>query len=401
MQDFRAHVALAAALEQAAFEAALRIALFFVGEGKACVRIAEEAVAQSVGAIGLGEAEVQVEARGGNVRVDALEDDAQVLGFIEALVHEIAQEAAALRSAVRDRHADLVPAVGAERIGAAKSILLLVAQEADPVARRRIADAGHGRILRAVGELVEDAGAERRAGGQQANGIAVDEFPSGRRNLHRRFVIAVACREPRARLVEAHGGKRELRHAGSGRVEQDFPRRRVVEEELVPHRLLDRRHAGHFEPQQLSAVCRHARQARNPAAPGDGEAVAHEEAVTRRVGRGERVAGRRVVQQVQHALVAAIVDVVEQRAVALGRIRRPQDVEVRRVFDLAARIARREPDVDDVPVRRMRRIEFAVKAPADTHVGPGGAEGLAAGVRRLGADFEAGYFGERRAGKQQ
>ena len=247
---------------------------------------------------------------------------------------------------MRERHADLVPAVGAERIGGARGIVLLVAQETDPVARRRIADAGHGRVLRAVGELVEHAGAERRARGQQPDRAAVGEFPAGGRNFHRRVVVAVARREPGARPVQARGGKRELRHARGGSVEQDLLRCRVVEEELVPHRLLDRRHAGHLEAQQLGGIG----QTRNPTAPGNGEAVAHQEAVARRFGRGERIAGGRVVQQVQHALVAAIVDVVEQRAVALGRIGRPQDLEIRRVLDLAARVARREPDVDDAAI---------------------------------------------------
>ena len=375
LHDLRASAGRKTALEQAVLAAADRILQPGVGEGESRVRIAEEAKGRAVEAVRLREALVEEDARRSDVRVDALEDDAQVLGFVEAVVEHVAQEAAALRGAVRERHRDPVAPIRAERVGLARAVALGVAQETDPVARRGKGDAGDRRVARAVGELVERAGEKRRALRQQADRAVVEELPAARRDRARRVFVALAHREPRGGLVQAgrRKGKRRLELA------------RVVEQELVPHRLLDARRPRHVQMEEI----RRSGQPRDPAAPDDGEAAPHQEAVARRFRRVERVVRRHVVQQVDKPLVAAVVDVVEQRAVALVGIGRAQDVEVGRVFDLAARVARRAADVDDAAVGGMRGVELAEEAPLDAHIGTGSAEGLAARKRGLRRDF---YF---------
>src|SRR5258706_255511 len=126
-----------------------------------------------------------------------------------------------------------------------------------------------------------------------------------------------------------------------------------------------------------------------------------ESAPARGLGRIERVAARRLVELAQDHLVAAVADVVDEGAVALERVRGAQDLEVGRVFDLAARVARGKADVGDVAVRRMRWIELAVETPGDAHIGPGSAEALALGKRPLGSDFYARYFSKGIASQKQ
>src|SRR5437764_545557 len=83
-----------------------------------------------------------------------------------------------------------------------------------------------------------------------------------------------------------------------------------------------------------------------PARPDHGIAATEAEAepgilfALRVVGAG-RVVGRDVVEQVEDALRAAIGHVVNQDAAAAPRLLRPQDVEIGRVFDPPAGVARR------------------------------------------------------------
>ena len=86
--------------------------------------------------------------------------------------------------------------------------------------------------------------------------------------------------------------------------------------------------------------------------------------------------------------VAAVVDVVEQRAVALGHVDGLEDVEVGGILDHAARVARRLVEIDDRGVERMRGIELAVEAADDLLVGADLAEGLPGRERLLPADLD-------------
>ena len=189
VQDLRAGGARAAALEQAVLAQAARIAQLLVGEGEGGVRVAEEAVAHAVGAVGLREAVVEEQARRGNVRIDAVEHDAQVLGLVEAVVDHVAQGSG--RSArCRARAALTSGWRGAERVGRA-GLVLGVAQEGDPVARGSVADARHRRVLRAVGTgRARPRG--RRAGRRRADGSAVS--PSTNSQRFARMVVAASLR---------------------------------------------------------------------------------------------------------------------------------------------------------------------------------------------------------------
>src|SRR5258706_2317986 len=93
-----------------------------------------------------------------------------------------------------------------------------------------------------------------------------------------------------------------------------------------------------------------------------------------------------------HALVAAVVDVIEERAVAFHRVGRPQDFEIGRVLDAPALVARREANVDDAAVARVRGIEFAVEAPDDAYVRARCAEGFASGEGSRAFDLHSCYF---------
>ena len=397
LQDFRAVAGLAAALEQPVLAQALRVAQLLVGERERGVRVAERAVADAVDAVGLREAVVEEQARRGDVRVEAVEDNAQVLGLVEAVVEHVAQEAPALRGAVRERDARSCggrprPAGWRCRRRRAAGSAGSRSSRASPRSRCRT-PAGSSRGRKTGRARRSRNGVPER---QQHDGAVVAEIPAAARDRLRRGVVALAHRELRLRLVQARGGKSEPR----------LELLRVVEEEFVPHRLLEAGRVRHFQPQDVGRGREAARVGGNPAAPGDAEALAHEEAVARALRRIQRVVRRRVVQQVDDALVAAVVDVVDERAVALHGIRRAQDVEIGRVLDLAARVARRAPQVDDGAVGRVARVELAVEAPGDAHVGPDGAEGFAAGKGRGRGDFEASDLGlrgrcQRRACQQE
>ena len=63
------------------------------------------------------------------------------------------------------------------------------------------------------------------------------------------------------------------------------------------------------------------------------------------------------------------------------------------VFDEAPRIARRLVEVDDDPVRRRRRIEFALGHTPDAQIGTGFAERptLSKGLDRIHLNFDIGH----------
>jgi hypothetical protein len=102
------------------------------------------------------------------------------------------------------------------------------------------------------------------------------------------------------------------------------------------------------------------------------------------------------------ALVAAVDDVEEQYAVALGAVGRPHDVDVGDVFDHAPGIARREADVLDAGIGGRARVDLAIGLAGQPLIGAGRAEARP-GEGRLGlGDLDArdarlgGCGGERR-----
>ena len=89
------------------------------------------------------------------------------------------------------------------------------------------------------------------------------------------------------------------------------------------------------------------------------------------------------MQPISELLVAAVEHLVEQEAIGLGGIGRPQDENVDLVLDHAAGIARRLVEIDDYLVLRRGRIKLALGDPRDPQIGADLAEGVTLG-KRLG-----------------
>ena len=102
------------------------------------------------------------------------------------------------------------------------------------------------------------------------------------------------------------------------------------------------------------------------------------------------VAAGRVVEAGEDALVAAIAELVEQRAVAFGNVDRLEHVEVGRIFDHPASIARGLVEVDDHGIEGALRIELAVEAAHHLLIGPDIAESCAGRERLLLGDLDPG-----------
>ena len=106
----------------------------------------------------------------------------------------------------------------------------------------------------------------------------------------------------------------------------------------------------------------------------------------------------RVLEDRQNPLRAAIAGFVEEPAVAARGIDRLEEIEVRREFDEALRILRREIQIDDAAVLRPRRIEGEVNGAHQLLVRPRGAERLAVEYDFAPRDLQssdAGFDGRR------
>src|SRR5262249_36760006 len=120
------------------------------------------------------------------------------------------------------------------------------------------------------------------------------------------------------------------------------------------------------------------------------ETAPHQEAVSR-IGEARRtVARRRVIDALDHALGAAIGQLVEQPAIAAREIDRLDQADVDPVGDATVRPARPMRKVDDRLVARMRRVEVAERRRLEALIGPDVSE-RGATERRLRAlaDIEA------------
>ena len=318
-------------------------------------------LAVALGAPGLREAHVHADAAAAADPVeDAVDHPAAALVLVEAqrlVVVEIARR-------LRDREGQRVLDVARERVGITKVVGPGVAQEGNEVARRREAQARHERVLGDVGELVDRALQERAArqldGGAGVRGVV----PAARGDVGRRLAQVRLHGEPRLRLVE--GGRRigERARRCRGVVEDDVLVRRARNRRAVAVR----RHR-HGDGEVVVAGWRRD----VPAVPRQAVALVHQERVARIRRGGRVVAAARAVEGAEE-LVAAVVDLDEQLVVAVAQIDRLQDVDVHRVLDVAARVARRELDVGDDPVASVVRVDFAVGLAAQLLVGAGGPE---------------------------
>src|SRR6267154_6882212 len=82
-------------------------------------------------------------------------------------------------------------------------------------------------------------------------------------------------------------------------------------------------------------------------------------------GRGGRSSVERNAPKRRPGLAAAVGRLVHHLARAFLEIDRLEDVEVEGVFDVAARVARREFDVDDVAVLAVVRVDLAERRADD------------------------------------
>ncbi len=294
-----------------------------------------------------------------------VEDPASCLVAIEALRDVIAQVAAALRDAHRQHRADPAPGRVRRRRSAR-----LVAQERHEVTGRGQAEPQHGGIARRVLEVVDRAGPGPRARRQQADRVRVHVGPLAGRHLGGRVRLVAAHGEPGRRLIE--GGRlvaqaEDLHRLAAGAGDQ-----------LVADRPHDgppvrRRHRHlHREP------ARRARGARIPPAPRERVALAQQQPVAH-VGRGARIvaAGGRVHEVEEEQLAAAIVDLVDDLAIALRGIGGAQQEEVGLVLHEAAYVAGRPVEVDDARVGGVPRVHLAARHPHHALVGACRAEGRA------------------------
>ncbi|MBI3797534.1 MAG: hypothetical protein HY268_11295 [Deltaproteobacteria bacterium] len=131
---------------------------------------------------------------------------------------------------------------------------------------------------------------------------------------------------------------------------------------------------------------------RVPARPDDGIALPHQVAgagILCSAGIIDRwELWRRLERKIQgqiRDLVAPIGHITEQDLVAARCIQRFQEIEVGRVLDLAAGVARRQRDVGDDRVERALGIQLAKSAPHEFLISPGLTERRSTKCRRLDA----------------
>ncbi len=196
-----------------------------------------------------------------------------------------------------------------------------------------------------------------------------------------------------------------MRELGQRRV---HARRRITEGEsraachdVIVRRPGDRRAAGPFRhrngDRRVEVGLRGQRTGRPvPSAPDHRVAARHQERIGqhRRIDDGARIVGaaraaRDTAERVP-GLAAAIGRLVHHLVRALLQVDRLEDVEVERVLDLAARISRREGDVDDDGVLGIEGIDLAEGLAVELFILSDPRPRIAAECRRLFRDQDLG-----------
>ena len=116
------------------------------------------------------------------------------------------------------------------------------------------------------------------------------------------------------------------------------------------------------------------------------------------------IVGRRFVQLTENGDIAAVVDLIQKRAVASSDIGGTQHQEFGAEFDQAAIVARRQLEIGNRPIRCSVRIEREEGAPAQLLIGAGVAEFGAGGEGLPAQDLDPldpGAGGRREAGCSQ
>ena len=122
------------------------------------------------------------------------------------------------------------------------------------------------------------------------------------------------------------------------------------------------------------------------------ETFVHEEAVAE-IGPGNRRQRRgREIEVAQCAFTPPIHDVDENRPVTRSRVYGLQEVEVRRELNQARFIRRRESEIPDDPIGRVRRVDGIVDSTGKALVRTRQPVGFALGYRIARLDLDANNF---------
>src|SRR5262249_18848812 len=109
----------------------------------------------------------------------------------------------------------------------------------------------------------------------------------------------------------------------------------------------------------------------------------------------------RVAEETQRQLVAAVVHVVEDGAVTFRRVLRREDEDVGLELDEAVAGARRQRQIDDQPVTRVRWIDREARDGDDPFIRAHVAERRAAGERFAADDVQRTQLGARVGGEEE
>ena len=138
-----------------------------------------------------------------------------------------------------------------------------------------------------------------------------------------------------------------------------------------------------------------------PAAPQHGKTVTHEEAIARMHGRLWIIRALAVVEGPKREHVAAVVDVIEQLAAALGGIHGFEQKEIRPALDLATRVARCPFQIAHARIRFKQRIGFEIHPPFDPLIRSRRAKALAVRKSRALRDLHAHDFSVNEGAREQ
>ena len=253
-----------------------------------------------------------------------------------------------------------------------------MAQEVDEVAHPGKAQPHHQRVLRGVDELVDPAGPEafrkvttRGRRHDVAGGIGGGELPVARGDGLPGVLLQPPAGEGGCFGVQVHGWTgpdvvvSAQGHGGDTG---------LLDDELGSKRTRDGavRSCGDGQLHGQASVPR--KQISLPPAPHHGVAPAHQKAVARVLGGARIVGGRGIVEELQRALVAAVVDVVEQPPVAAAHVHGLDDEELRGILHQAAVVGGRQRQVHDVLVGRQARVDGEPHPSLDPFVGADRAE---------------------------
>jgi len=254
-----------------------------------------------------------------------------------------------------------VDAVGVteDRIRRTVVVLGRVAQERVEVADRREPQPVHDRVLRDVGKLIDVVVGEVARRQLDRGAVPVGVGPAAVRHDLRYIVEMDAMGED--------GVRRALRGRRGGVLERE---RGAAGDDVLIARPGDRRVSGVTRDREAGRRGETGQRSEIvlPSAPHRGVAARPEEGILQHRGIGERrrivAAGRRVVQRLI-GLAAPVRRLVHHLAIALVQVERLQDVEIVLIFDVAVGVFRRQLDVGDQRILRVRRTDLARRDPGD------------------------------------